>query len=1202
LANNSQAKKIIPLENLVKGRQENMEYDFLLSIVESSDDAILGATSDGIIAFWNKGAENLFGFSSSEAIGKSLSIIYEQHNLDEYHEILDRLKNGEKIDHFETQRISKDKRILDVSLSISPIKNEKGSFIGMSKIIRDISGQKRATGYARSLIEASLDPLVTISPEGKITDVNQATMQATGRHRDVLIGSDFSNYFTEPEKARQGYQEVFSKGKVTDYPLTLRHKNGKEIDVLYNATVYKDSKGNVLGVFAAARDITEQKQASQYSRSLIESSLDPLVTISADGKITDVNEASILVTGCNRKELIGSDFSNYFTDPEKARQGYQEVFLKGKVTDYALTIRHKNGNQTDVLYNASVYKDNKGSVLGVFAAARDVTTQKQASQYARSLIEASLDPLVTISPEGKITDVNEATMQVTGCTQEELVGSDFSNYFTEQEKARQGYQEVFSKGKVTDYALTIRHKQGKLTEVLYNASVYKDARGNVLGVFAAARDVTVQKQASQYARSLVEASLDPLVTISPEGKITDVNEATMQVTGCTREELVGSDFSNYFTEQEKARQGYQEVFSKGKVTDYALTIRHKNGKLVDVLYNAAVYKDTRGNVLGVFAAARDVTVQKQASQYARSLIEASLDPLVTISPEGKITDVNNATIEVTGRTREELIGSDFSNYFTEPEEARDGYQQVFKEGFVRDYPLAIHHKSGKITHVLYNATVYKDLVGKVIGVFAAARDVSERKKIEDQLHATSAYARSLIESSLDPLVTISPEGKITDVNHSTEVITGVTREWLIGTDFSNYFTEPRKAREGYRKVFKEGQVTDYPLVIKNAKGQMIDVLYNASVYRDAQGKVRGVFAAARDVSKQRQVAQYARSLIESSLDPLVTISTEGKIQDVNQATIQATGINREDLIGSDFADYFTEPDKARQGYRIAFDKGEVKDYALTLRHKTGTNFDVLYNASVYKDPQGNVLGVFAAARDNSRAKLAQEKLQSINKELESFTYSVSHDLRAPLRQIDGFAKVLEEEHANSLSNDAKRLLAVICESAQKMGRLIDSLLEFSRLGRKALQPAYVSMEAMVNNLCLELKSTDASHRKVEFIINKLPDQSVDQTLLEQVWRNLLLNALKFTKLKDLAIIEIGCQESPNKNTYFVKDNGVGFDPRFKDKLFQVFSRLHNENQFQGIGIGLAICNKIITQHDGSFWAEGQIENGATFYFSLPKQT
>ncbi|MDZ4808068.1 MAG: PAS domain-containing protein, partial [Bacteroidota bacterium] len=234
----------------------------------------------------------------------------------------------------------------------------------------------KSSQYARSLIEAATDPLVTISPEGKITDVNEASVKVTGVSREHLIGTDFSDYFTEPEKARDGYKMVFEKSVVSDYPLSIRHKNGKITDVLYNASVYKDAKGKVLGVFAAARDVTEQKQASQYARSLIEASLDPLVTISPEGKITDVNEASVKVTGVSRAKLIGTDFSDYFTEPKKALEGYQKVFEKGFISDYPLTVRHRNGKLTDVLYNASVYKDDKGNVLGVFAAARDITAQK----------------------------------------------------------------------------------------------------------------------------------------------------------------------------------------------------------------------------------------------------------------------------------------------------------------------------------------------------------------------------------------------------------------------------------------------------------------------------------------------------------------------------------------------------------------------------------------------------------------------------------------------------------------------------------------------------------------------------------------------------------------------------------------------------------------------------------------------------------
>jgi len=231
--------------------------------VESSEDAILSMDFDGIVTSWNTGSEKMFGYSSKEIMGKSIYSIYPTGKESEFDEIIAKLKKNERIEHFETERKRKDGSLIYVSLSISPINNEKGNIVGIAKIIRDISGQKRASAYARSLIEASLDPLVTISAKGKVTDVNEATVKITGVQRENLIGSDFSDYFTEPKKAREGYERVFKEGFVADYPLSIRNSSGQITDVLYNASVYKDDKGNVLGVFAAARDITERKKVEK---------------------------------------------------------------------------------------------------------------------------------------------------------------------------------------------------------------------------------------------------------------------------------------------------------------------------------------------------------------------------------------------------------------------------------------------------------------------------------------------------------------------------------------------------------------------------------------------------------------------------------------------------------------------------------------------------------------------------------------------------------------------------------------------------------------------------------------------------------------------------------------------------------------------------------------------------------------------------
>ena len=497
-------------------RSTNESLRQVAAIVESSDDAIIGKTLDGLITGWNEAAHRIYGYAASEIVGQPVAVLIPPDRPNEVSDILERIRAGQSVAHYETVRIRKDGRPITVSLAVSPIKDAAGRIVGASTIARDITERKRmeeelrvASLYTRSLIEASLDPLVTISPEGKVTDVNEATEQVTGVARDRLIGTSFSDYFTEPRKAEEGYQRVLSDGMVRDYPLTIRHVNGQTTDVLYNAVLYRNEAGQVQGVFAAARDVTARKRleeelrvASLYARSLIEASLDPLVTISPEGKITDVNEATELVTGVVRDRLIGSSFTDYFTEPRKAEEGYQRVLSDGMVRDYPLTIRHADSHTTDVLYNAVVYRNQAGQVQGVFAAARDVTERKRleeelraASLYSRSLLEASLDPLVTISPDGQITDVNEATELVTGMPRDRLVGSDFSDYFTEPDRARAGYRRVLSDGLVRDYPLTIRHIDGHTTDVLYNAVVYRNEAGQVQGVFAAARDVTERMRA-----------------------------------------------------------------------------------------------------------------------------------------------------------------------------------------------------------------------------------------------------------------------------------------------------------------------------------------------------------------------------------------------------------------------------------------------------------------------------------------------------------------------------------------------------------------------------------------------------------------------------------------------------------------------------------------------------------------------------------
>jgi PAS domain S-box-containing protein len=232
---------------------------------------------------------------------------------------------------------------------------------------------------------------------------------------------------------------------------------------------------------------------------------------------------------------------------------------------------------------------------------------------------------------------------------------------------------------------------------------------------------------------------------------------------------------------------------------------------------------------------------------------------------------------------------------------------------------------------------------------------------------------------------------------------------------------------------------------------------------------------------------------------------------------------------------------------------------------------------------------------------AAELVES-NKELEAFSYSVSHDLRAPLRAVDGFSRMVLADYAPKLDEEGRRMLGVIRGEAQRMGRLIDDLLAFFRLGRQSIEATGIEMEALARSVFDELAAQEPSDR-VRLDLRPLPPARGSEAMIRQVWVNLIGNAIKFTKERELAEIEIGVWDGGNSGRiYYIKDNGIGFDMRYADKLFGVFQRLHSQEEFPGTGVGLALVQRIVKRHGGRVWAEGQVGQGATFYFTLPSQT
>ena len=473
-----------------------------------------------------------------------------------------------------------------------------------------------------------------------------------------------------------------------------------------------------------------------------------------------------------------------------------------------------------------------------------------------------------------------------------------------------------------------------------------------------------------------------------------------------------------------------------------------------------------------------------------------------------------------------------------------------------------------------------------------------------------------------------PKQEILFMSPSCERVTGYSpTEFLAAPALLGEIIHPddRPIMASHRHdiAHKEESSVDFRIVRRD--GEVRWVAHGCRPVFGRDGTFMGRRASNRDITERKQIEHevrlayaYNRSLIEASLDPLVTIGPDGKIMDVNAATEAATGYARDMLIGTEFSDYFSNPASASAGYRQVFREGTVHDYELELRHRDGHLTPVLYNATIYRDDAGNEIGVFAAARDISARKQAEAavrqlnmeleqrvaqrtaQLETANKELEEFSYSMSHDMRTPLRAIHGFSKILLEEYAARLDDEGRRLLRAVSDNAQRMGRMIDDILLFLRMGKRKLDHGAVNIALLAQEIFAELQSA-APSRRLRLEVAPLPPAWGDAEMIRQVLLNLMTNAIKFSPIDAEAVVEVGGVATEEENTYQVKDYGVGFDMQYVEKLFRVFERVHPTGEYEGNGMGLALVKRIIDRHGGRVWAEGKVGEGATFHFSLPNK-
>jgi PAS domain S-box-containing protein len=619
----------------------------------------------------------------------------------------------------------------------------------------------------------------------------------------------------------------------------------------------------------------------------------------------------------------------------------------------------------------------------------------------------------------------------------------------------------------------------------------------------------------------------------------------------------------------------------------------------------------------------------------RSLFDGSLDAIFFLDTDERFKAANPAALRLLARTIEELKTTHFLDLCA-PDQ-REAVGQAFRTAFRRQgfaIDTAVVTATGERRYLFISgAPAIHD--GKVVGISCIARDITERIATEEALRLSETRYRELIQALPAAVYTTDEGGRITLYNQAAVALWG--RDPEVGKDlwcgsWKIYRPDgtPLPLDECPMAVsLREGRaIRDEEIVIERPDGTRRHVLPHPEPMRNARGVVIGAINMLVDITDRKQTERavaHLAAIVMSSDDAIISKNLQGIVTSWNRAAERLFGYTAEEMIGQSVSRLIpANRHDEEPGILARIRQGQSIEHYETIRlRKDGTEFPVSLTVSPLTDLHGKVIGASKIVRNISEQKRVEEALRErdrtlttvndalkkqavalaeANKELEGFSYSVSHDLRAPLRTIDAFSRIVEEEHGPRLNDEGRRNLTIVRKAVGQAGELIDDLLEFSKLGRQGMNFRLVKMADLAREAVDDL-SIMREGRQIDLTLGDLPSCHGDRRFLKLVWINLLTNAFKYTKNRKETRIEVGWMPddaSAESVIYYVKDNGIGFNMAYAHKLFGVFQRLHRREDFDGTGVGLAVVQRIVQRHNGRVWADGKVDDGATFFFSLRK--